>query len=110
ADELPLAPGAAVGMPRGTRTGFNIMVYAEGVRDPWHLRINAATLIGPKGPVALRTVDRTTPTVGPYLPPGSGFLIPVAPLEPGTTYKASVNFGHGQARRSWHFSTTAAAG
>jgi hypothetical protein len=105
ADELPLAPGDAVGMPRGTRTGFNIMVYAEGVRDPWHLQITAATLTGPEGRLALRTVDRTTPTVGPYLPPGSGFLIPVTPLEPGTTYRATVSFGHGQAQRTWRFTT-----
>jgi hypothetical protein len=86
------------------------MVYAEGVRDPWHLRITAATLTGPHGPVALRTVDRTTPTVGPYLPPGSGFLIPVAPLEPGATYAATVSFGGGQARRAWHFTTATAKG
>lgn len=108
ADELPLVPGDAVGLPRGTKTGFNIMVFAEGVRDPWRLRITGATLTGPDGPVGLRLVDRGTPTVGPYLPPGSGFLIPVAPLEPSTTYKASVNFGHGQARRSWHFTTATA--
>jgi len=110
ADELPFVPGDVVGLPRGTRTGFNIMVYAEGVRDPWHLRITAATLTGPHGPVALRTVDRTTPTVGPYLPSGSGFIIPVAPLEPGTTYRASVSFGGGQARRNWHFTTATAKG
>ena len=35
-NELPLVPGDVVGLPRGTRTGFNMMVYAEGVRDPWH--------------------------------------------------------------------------
>jgi hypothetical protein len=110
ANELPLVPGDVVGLPRGTRTGFNIMVYAEGVRDPWHLHITAATLTGPRGPVALRTVDRTTPTVGPFLPPGSGFLIPVAPLEPGATYRASVSFGGGQARRTWRFTTTTAKG
>jgi hypothetical protein len=105
ASELPLVPGDAVGLPRGTRTGFNIMVYAQGVPDPWHLHITSASLRGPHGPVALRTVDRTTPTVGPFLPPGSGFLIPVAPLERGATYTASVSFGHGQARRTWHFTT-----
>jgi hypothetical protein len=110
ASELPFVPGDFVGLPRGAHTGFNIMVYAEGVRDPWHLRITAATLIGPHGPVAVRTVDRTTATVGPYLPPGSGFLIPVTPLESGTTYKASVVFGRGQARRTWHFTTAAAKG
>jgi hypothetical protein len=110
ANELPFVPGDAVGLPRGTRTGFNIMVYAEGVSDPWHLRITAATLNGPRGPVALRTVDRMTPTVGPDLPPGSGFLIPVAPLEPGATYRASVSFGGGEARRTWHFTTATAKG
>jgi hypothetical protein len=110
ANELPLVPGDVVGLPRGTRTGFNIMVYAEGVRDPWHLHITAATLTGPHGPVALRTVDRTTPTVGPYLPPGSGFLIPVTPLEPGATYAATVSFGGGEARRSWHFTTASRKG
>ena len=110
ANESPLVPGDLVGLPRGTRTGFNIMVYAQGVSDPWHLHITSATLTGPRGPVALRTVDRTTPTVGPFLPPGSGFLIPVAPLEPGTTYTASVSFGRGQARRTWQFTTATAKG
>jgi hypothetical protein len=55
----------------------------------------------------VRTVDRLTATVGAFLPPGSGFLIPVAPLEPATTYTATVSFGHGQARRSWRFTTAA---
>jgi hypothetical protein len=110
ANELPLVPGDVVGLPRGTRTGFNMMVYAEGVRDPWHLRITAATLTGPHGPVALRTVDRTNPTVGPFLPSGSGFIIPLAPLEPGTSYTASVSFGGGEARRTWHFTTATAQG
>jgi hypothetical protein len=49
-----------------------------------------------------------TPTIGAYLPPGSGFLIPVAPLRPGATYAASVNFGRGEAKRTWHFTTAAA--
>jgi hypothetical protein len=110
ANELPLVPGDVVGLPRGTRTGFNIMVYAQGVNDPWHLHITAATLTGPGGPVAVRTVDRTSPTIGPYLPPGSGFLIPVAPLAPGTIYRATVSFGGGEARRTWHFTTATGKG
>jgi len=110
ADELPFVPGDVVGLPRGTTTGFNIMVFAEGVRDPWHLRITAASLTGPHGPVAVRTVDRTTATVGPYLPSGSGFIIPVAPLEAGATYTASVRFAGGEARRTWHFTTATAKG
>jgi hypothetical protein len=104
ADELEFVPGDFVGLPRGTTTGFNIMVFAEGTADPWHLHIVAATVTGPGGPVELRTVDRTTPTVGRYLPPGSGFLIPVAPLQPGAVYRASVRFAGGL-RHTWHFRT-----
>ncbi len=104
-NELPFVPGDFVGLPRGKQTGFNIMVYAEGIADPWNAHIVAATLTGPGGPVAVRTVDRTTPTVGDYLPPGGGFLIPVAPLAPGTTYTASVRFAGGRARRTWRFTT-----
>jgi hypothetical protein len=109
-DELPFVPGDFVGLPRGTPTGFNIMVYARGTSDPWHLRVTAASLTGPRGSVPVRVVDRTTPTVGVYLPPGGGFLIPVAPLEPATTYRASVTFGRGEARRSWRFTTAPANG
>ena len=102
--ELEFVPGDFVGLPRGTRTGFNIMVFAEGTADPWHLRIVSASVTGPGGPVEVRTVDRTTPTVGPYLPPGSGFLIPVEPLRPGTTYRASIAFAGGP-RHAWQFRT-----
>ncbi|HXY82036.1 MAG TPA: CAP domain-containing protein [Gaiellaceae bacterium] len=107
ANELRFVPGDFVGLPRGTTTGFNIMVFAEGTADPWHLHIVSATLTGPDGPVAVRTVDRTTPTVGPYLPPGSGFVIPVAPLRPDTTYRALVRFAGGL-RHSWQFTTAEA--
>jgi hypothetical protein len=104
ARELPFVPGDFVGVPRG-ETGFNIMVFAEGIADRWNAHIASATLTGPSGPVEVRTVDRTTPTVGDYLPPGSGFVIPVAPLAPGTSYTASVVFAGGKARRTWQFTT-----
>jgi hypothetical protein len=105
ANEFPFVPGEFVGLPRGTRTGFDIMVFAEGLDDPWNAHIAAASLTGPDGPVAVRTVDRTTATVGDYLPPGGGFLIPVEPLAPATTYTAAVSFAGGRARRTWRFTT-----
>jgi hypothetical protein len=105
ANELPFVPSDFVGLQHGARTGFNIMVFAEGLVDPWNAHIASAALAGPGGPVAVRTVDRTSPTIGAYLPPGGGFLIPVAPLAPGTTYTASVRFASGRARRTWHFTT-----
>jgi hypothetical protein len=103
-DEFPVVPGDFVGIERGTPTGFNIIVYAEGVRDAWRAHIASATLSGPDGTVPLKTIDRTTPTVGEYLPPGSGFVIPTSPLRPGTNYRASVRFTDGL-RHTWHFVT-----
>jgi len=102
--ELPFVPGDFVGIPRGQPTGFNIMVFAEGVADPWHEHITGATVRGPTGPVAVRTVDRTTPTVGDHLPPGGGFVIPIRPLRPGTLYRADVRFADGL-RYAWQFET-----
>jgi hypothetical protein len=104
AEEFPFVPGDFVGIPPGTLTGFNIMVYAEGVSDAWQAHIASATLSGPDGTVSVKTVDRTTPTVGEYLPPGGGFVIPTSPLEPGTLYRASVRYADGL-RHSWHFVT-----
>jgi hypothetical protein len=107
AAELPFVPGDFVGLPRGTATGFNIMVYAEGVADPWRAHIVSATLVGPGGDVPVRIVDRRTPQVGTYLPPGGGFVIPVAPLQPGTTYHATVRFAGG-VNYAWSFTTAEA--
>jgi Cysteine-rich secretory protein family len=107
ANEVPFVPGDFVGLQKGTATGFDIMVFAEGLADPWHARILSATVTGPDGREAVTTVDRTTPIVGAYLPPGSGFVIPVAPLRPGATYRATVLFAGG-ARHSWHFTTAGA--
>lgn len=68
-DEFPFVPGDFVGIRRGAPTGFNIMVFAEDVPDAWNAHIASASVTGPGGPVAVKTVDRTTPTVGEYLPP-----------------------------------------
>jgi Cysteine-rich secretory protein family len=107
ANEEPFAPGDFVGLPPGATTGFEIMVFAEGIRNLSRAHVVSATLVGPDGRVAVRTVDRTTPEVGAYLPPGSGLLIPVAPLEPGATYRATVRFA-GARRHAWRFTTAEA--
>jgi hypothetical protein len=104
ANEFPFVPSTFVGVPQGTATGFNIMVYAEGTSNGWDVHIAAASLSGPSGAVAVRTIDRTTPTIGPYLPPGSGFVIPLAPLRPNTTYRANVRFAGGLSH-GWSFTT-----
>jgi hypothetical protein len=104
-DELPFAPAKFIGLSSTQTTGFNIMVYAEGVRDGWTTRVTSASLRGPTGLVAVRTVDRMSAVIGAYLPPGSGFMIPVKPLRPDTTYVATVIFNHGEASKTWHFTT-----
>lgn len=107
--EWPHAPGDVVGLPQGTTTGPTIYVFSAG---PWQfagpLRLTAASLRGPRGPVAIRVVDpRTHPAIAPYVAPGVFFLIPVSPLAPGTRYNASVTVaGNGDTQtRAWSFRT-----
>jgi hypothetical protein len=68
-------PGDDVGLPAGTTTGPNIIVYA--VTYPLgNTQVESASLEGPDGPVDVaRTAD---------------FVIPRRPLKPSTTYTAHV--------------------
>jgi hypothetical protein len=103
ASELPFAPGDFVGLPQGTTTGPHLLVMALGTGPG---RITGAGLIGPSGPVAIRSVDNLTPGLEGYMPPG-GMIIPVSPLESGS-YKAVATFqpGTGPAlSAAWTIST-----
>jgi hypothetical protein len=102
--ELPFTPADVVGL-HGKSTGFNLMVYATGVDGA---TLASASLTGPAGnTVALRTIDTRNDRIGPYMPPGSAFLIPVKPLVPGTRYTAQVRFRAAGTtlERTWHFTT-----
>lgn len=119
ASEGPFVPGAFVGLAdkaspiypgQGVTTGPHLFFYYAGppATPPWSNayydsrgHFTAATLTGPAGAVAIRTVDNDTssPDVplpagvsfGDYLPPG-GMIIPVAPLTPNQKYTASVTY------------------
>jgi hypothetical protein len=91
ASESPFVPGDFVGLPGGSRTGPYLIVFLDGPGVAG-ASINDAALHGPSGDVAVKTVDSTHGTVGPYMPDPSGFVIPVKPLTPNTTYQATVNF------------------
>jgi hypothetical protein len=69
-------------------------VYATGFgADGYRVRIASAALRDATGAaVAVKTLDRASATVGQYLPPASGMIIPVAPLAAGTLYHATVTF------------------
>ena len=55
----------------------------------------------------VRFIDHSSPDVGPYLPAGSGMVIPVHPLERGATYTATVVLANRTSRitRTWSFVT-----
>ena len=107
AQELPFVPGQFVGIPEGRTTGRELFVYLNRAGQPGQaqVKILSASLRGPRGAVAIRTVDNTTPTIGPYLT--GGILIPVKPLAPRTTYTARVAIADGSAtiRHTWRFTT-----
>jgi hypothetical protein len=118
AREAPFTPGDLVGIGQPVRTGPYLLVFADApgatpLNDPAGL--SDATLTGPTGPVAVRTVDGYTPLAGGagrrlyrYISPG-GFIIPVAPLLPGVSYQAHVvvAFAGQQLIRDWSFTAVA---
>lgn len=109
AREKPFVPGELLSPPTGPTTGPHILVLADGpFAAEGSMRIASATLSGPSGPVAVRTIDQTEPRIAGYIPPG-GIAIPSAPLVGGTLYTASVTLeGAGGALlgRTWSFRTS----
>ncbi len=108
ASEDPFVPGDFVGLPQGTRTGPNMLVFADGPWSSAEARIESASLTGPDGPVKVRWVDNTTEQIGPYLPT-AGVVIPVRPLAPSSVYTASVGLSAGghSITHTWSFTTAA---
>lgn len=88
--ESPFTPGDEVGLPSGTKTGPNILVYAVGPQQIPNVTIAAASLTAADGStVPVRWVDSSSPRSGRYLD-GGGIIIPVTPLEPNTSYSLQV--------------------
>ncbi len=117
ARELPWTPGSLVGIPLSTRTGPNIIVLVDAPGQSPKANpatLSDATLTGPTGQVAVKTVDARTPvaqggaTLAGYISPG-GFIIPIAPLAAGATYHAHVVVGFAgvQTQHDWTFATRA---
>ncbi len=119
ARELPWTPGELVGIAQGATTGPNLIVLVDAPGQSAKgnpATLSDATLTGPSGPVAVRTVDGTTAipaaqgggALAGYISPG-GFIIPVAPLAAGTTYHAHVvvrfPVGGQPTTHDWSFTT-----
>ncbi len=116
ARELPYTPGQLIGIAAGAVTGPYLVVLVDApgqspLDNPAIL--SGATLTGPAGPVAVETVDGTASLAGAtgmlaaYISPG-GFVIPLAPLQPNSTYRAHVVVGFGGIAtvHDWAFTTT----
>jgi hypothetical protein len=100
---FPFTPGDFVGLPAGFTTGPDLYVMAD---VGGQAKVVGASLVGPGGPVEVRTVDNTVDGVGGSLPTGA-VIIPVSPLEPGAVYTASATLtvdGLTLSRR-WTFTT-----
>jgi hypothetical protein len=120
-DELPFTPGTLVGLRPRAKTGPNLFVFADapgqGASDN-PATLSQAMLTGPSGTVSVDMVDGNTAvpggpssgcpsgTLSCYIAPG-GFIIPVAPLQAGSTYHAHVvvGFAGAQTAHDWTFTT-----
>jgi hypothetical protein len=107
--EWPTTPAQALGLPNPT--GPHLYVYEWGpatisglTSSGQQIAIRSASLTGPTGNVPVRWVDSTNPTVGAYLTPASGIIIPVRPLIDNASYSATVTFNNG-VTHTWGFTT-----
>ena len=107
AREAPFTPVQFVGLPTSRRTGRELFVYLNrsGRIGQAPVKILHASLRAGRRAVAVRWIDSTTRTVGPYL--AGGILIPLRPLAPRTHYRASVTVQDGARTltRAWWFTT-----
>ena len=124
AHEFPSVPGDAVGLPEGKTTGPNMEVFWDGagseaafanpstcadVCDPPMRNLVSATLKDAKGTsIAVKTVGHQQSSLTLI---GSGFVIPVKPLKPGSSYTATATFSSGDSANrtftdSWSFRTS----
>jgi hypothetical protein len=99
--EDPTTPGASVGIPNGTLSGPNILVFWDGPArgTPQALTsLVAGSVTGPSGPVPAKIVG--VATAGAQVEPGDGFIIPIKPLVPSTRYTVSFTFQSDDGSRS----------
>ena len=107
ARESPFTPVQFAGLPAAQPTGPELFVYLDraGQTGQAPVDIVRATLTQGGRPVAVRSVDSTTRTLGPYL--AGGIVIPVSPLRAQSRYRASVTVRDGSRTltRAWSFTT-----
>lgn len=107
AAENPYTPGELIGLLRAAKTGPYLYLFLDGpTSSVVKARVVEASLLSPAGPVDIRVIDSTHPKLSGYIRSG-GFIIPLAPLSPHTTYRASATFEipEGTIRHEFSFTT-----
>jgi hypothetical protein len=111
ASESPTVPGSEVGIEG--LAGRELFIWEQGAPEHGGLKIQSASLTSAAGPVEVRWVDQTG-NLGGYMT--GGIVIPVHPLQPMTTYTATVTLADlstsyagvlPQATHTWTFTTGA---
>ncbi len=111
AAELPFTPGDFVGLPGGTKTGPYVTVYVNVPSSlAGKVKLESASISGPDGPVALRSIDSNHDQLGSYLPYYTAFLIPTKPLEPRSTYRVATTFSNPTLTHEFSFTTATSTG
>ncbi len=107
AREAPFTPVQFVGLPTSRRTGRELFVYLNrtGQIGQAPVQILRASLRAGRRAVAMRWIDSTSRTVGPYL--AGAILIPLRPLAARTRYRATVTVQDGPRTltHAWRFTT-----
>ena len=107
ARESPFVPAQFAGLSATHSTGRELFVYLNrgGQIGQAPVDIVHASLSRAGHPVAVRWVDNTTHTLGPYL--AGGIVIPVGPLHAGASYRATVAVRDGARTltHAWSFTT-----
>lgn len=94
ADENPHVPGTLVGLHNRQTTGPYVTVYWNGPRGAGHPALDvlrSGSITGPSGRVKTRIVSTANDHSGLTFR-GTGFIIAVKPLKPGTTYSVRARF------------------
>lgn len=93
--EIPYSPGDLVGVS-DTQAGTPIVIWRVGGRAD----IARAALTSPAGAADVRLVDSRTPALDGTPHRFGSYVLPVAPLSPGTGYALEVTFADGATYRA----------
>lgn len=109
--EWPTSPAAMAGLPNTNNViaGPYLIIMGDGpwLRNEGYMVVKEASLRGPNGAVQIGIIDAQTASSYRSKFKTRAFILPLKPLQPNTTYHASVRVDKGGVvlTRSWSFTT-----